>query len=342
MGTERRNRVVVITGASAGVGRATARAFARQGASIGLLARGQAGLEGAKRDVEQAGGRAVIVKTDVSDAEQVESAATQVENALGPIDIWVNNAMVSVFAPADEITPDEYRRVMDVIFHGYVHGTLTALRRMRPRNRGTIIQVGSALAYRGIPLQAPYCAAKHAIQGFTDSLRAELLHDKVNIHVTHVHLPAVNTPQFGWVRNRLGYHGQPVPPIFQPELAADAIAWAADNNRREVYVGFSAAKAIMGDKIFPAIGDRYLAQSGYEAQMTDQPYSVEEPDNLFTPLDDETDHGARGAFSDKARNSSWYMPLVKNRNVLTVAATALLSSLALLVGTNQVKENTRA
>ncbi len=331
--------VVVITGASAGVGRATAQAFGRLGASIGLLARGQAGLEGAKADVENDGGRALIVKADVSDAEEVEQAAATVEDEFGPIDIWVNNAMVSVFARAEEITPEEYKRVMDVNFLGYVNGTLAALKRMRKRNRGTIVQVGSALAYRGIPLQAAYCASKHAVEGFTDSLRAEILHDKLNIHVTQVHLPAVNTPQFGWVRNKLGHHGQPVPPIFQPEVVADAIVWAAHNKRREVFAGFPAAQAIVGNKLFPNIGDWYLAKNGYDAQKADQPYDESQPDNLYHPLDDEEDHGAHGAFGDNARDDSWYIPIVKNRNPLALIGSMITGAVAMF-GTNQRKEKT--
>lgn len=330
------NPVVAITGASAGVGRATAVAFARQGASIALLARGEAGLHGARVDVERHGSRALIIPTDVSDPETVEAAAVRVEAELGPIDIWVNNAMVSVFARAEDITPDEYRRVTEVNYLGYVYGTLAALKRMRQRNRGTIVQVGSALAYRGIPLQAAYCASKHAVEGFTDSLRAEILHDGLDIHLTQVHLPAVNTPQFGWVRNKLGYHGQPVPPIFQPEVAADAIVWAAFNRRREVFAGFPAARAIVGNKLFPGVGDRFLAHNGYDSQTTDEPYGADEPDNLWQPLDQEQDYGARGIFGDKAKDDSWYLPLAKNRNAL--AAAIVLGAFGALFGIGQVKE----
>jgi len=329
--------VVVITGASAGVGRATARVFAERGASIALLARGEAGLQGAKQDVEQRGGRALVIKADVSDPAAVERAATQIEAELGPIDIWINNAMVSVFARAQDITPDEYRRVMDVNFHGYVYGTLSALKRMRLRNHGVIVQVGSALAYRGIPLQAAYCASKHAIEGFTDSLRAELIHDNLDIHLTMVHLPAVNTPQFGWVRNKLGVHGRPVPPIFEPDVAAQAIVWAAFNRRREVFAGFPAAKAIVGNKLFPNIGDRYLGHNGYEAQKTDIPYSLDQPDNLWQPLDDDEDHGARGRFGENARQASWYLSVAKNRNLLAAAFAAVLGSVGALFGMKRAR-----
>jgi NAD(P)-dependent dehydrogenase (short-subunit alcohol dehydrogenase family) len=229
--------VVVVTGASAGVGRATVRAFARQGASIGMVARGREGLEAAAKEVESEGGRALILPLDVADAQAVEGAAARVEGELGPIDVWVNNAMTSVFAPLKEVASDEFRRVTEVTYLGVVHGTMAALRRMLPRDRGTIVQVGSALAYRGIPLQSAYCGAKHAIQGFTESLRSELLHDNSHVRVTMVQLPALNTPQFDWVLSRLPNRPQPVPPIYQPEVAAEAIVWAAHHGRPEVWVG---------------------------------------------------------------------------------------------------------
>src|SRR5919199_155521 len=257
--------VVVITGASAGVGRATARAFAREGAYIGLLARGRDGLEGARRDVEESGGRALVLPTDVSDADAVERAAEAIEREFGPIDLWINNAMVSVFSPVKEMRPEEYRRVTEVTYLGYVYGTLAALKRMLPRGRGVIVQVGSALAYRGIPLQSAYCGAKHAVQGFVDSLRSELLHDRSNVRVTMVQLPALNTPQFSWVKSRLPREPQPVPPIFQPEVAARAIYWAAHNDRRELYVGWPTVKAIVGNKAAPGLADWYLAPLGDDA-----------------------------------------------------------------------------
>src|SRR5918911_1803221 len=263
--------VVVITGASAGVGRATAREFARRGAHVGLIARGRDGLEGARREVERLGGRALVLPLDVSDHAAVEQAAEAVESELGPIEVWVNNAMLSVFSPVKEMRPEEYKRVTEVTYLGVVYGTLAALKRMLPRDRGSIVQVGSALAYRGIPLQAAYCAAKHAIQGFSESLRCELLHDGSGIHVTMVQLPAVNTPQFSWVLSRLRRQAQPVPPIFQPEVAAEAIVWAAYSDRRELNVGWPTSKAVIGNNFLPGYGDEYLAEHGYDAQMIDEP-----------------------------------------------------------------------
>jgi short-subunit dehydrogenase len=294
--------VVVVTGASAGVGRATVRAFARRGAHIGLLARGKDGLEGARRDVEELGGKALVVPTDVSDAEQVERAAGAVEDAFGPIDIWVNNAMTSVFSPVKQMTAADYRRVTEVTYLGFVHGTLSALRRMLPRDRGIIIQVGSALAYRGIPLQSAYCAAKHAIQGFTESLRTELIHDKSNVKVTMVQMPGLNTPQFSWVKSRLPNKPQPVPPVYQPEVAADAIVWAAHHYRREWYVGGSTAVVVTGNKAAPGLGDWYLGKTGVQSQQTDQPVSPNRRDNLYEPVPG--DHGAHGEFDHLAHRFS--------------------------------------
>ncbi|MBA2487004.1 MAG: SDR family oxidoreductase [Nitrospira sp.] len=298
----RRSRVVVITGASAGVGRATVREFARQGAWIGLIARSREGLEGARREVEAAGGRAVALPTDVAHPEQVEAAAAAVERQLGPIDVWVNNAMVSVLSPAMQITPEEFRRVTDVTYLGYVYGTLAALRRMQPRDHGVIVQVGSALAYRSIPLQSAYCGAKHAVQGFVDSLRSELIHDGSHVHITTVQLPAVNTPQFSWIKSRMPRHPQPVPPIYQPEVIARAICWASHNRRREVCVGLPTVKAIVGNKFIPGLLDRYLAWIGYGAQQTDEPIDSNRPHNLFAPLPG--DYGAHGRFDEGAREAS--------------------------------------
>jgi NAD(P)-dependent dehydrogenase (short-subunit alcohol dehydrogenase family) len=320
--------VVVVTGASAGVGRAAARAFARRGAWLGLLARGREGLEGARREVEAAGGRALVLPTDVSAATQVEAAAEAVEREFGPVDVWVNNAMVSVFSPVREVTPEEARRVTEVTYLGYVHGTLAALRRMLPRDRGVIVQVGSALAYRAIPLQGLYCAAKHAIHGFTESLRTELLHDGSRVRVTEVHLPAVNTPQFGWARSRLPRQPQPVPPIYQPELAAEAIVWAAGHDRRELHVGGSTLLAILGDRLIPGLGDRYLARTGYDAQQTGEPVEPDRRDNLFEPVPG--DHGARGAFDARARDFSGQLWATTHRGWL-LAAGATLSLGALII-----------
>ncbi|MEP6955443.1 MAG: SDR family oxidoreductase [Chthoniobacterales bacterium] len=319
--------VVVITGASAGVGRATVREFARRGAHIGLLARGHEGLEGARREVEAAGGKALVLPTDVADAEQVEAAAEQVERAFGPIDVWVNNAMVSVFSPIKEMTALEFRRVTEVTYLGAVHGTLSALKRMQPRDRGCIVQVGSALSYRSIPLQAAYCAAKHAMRGFTDSLRCELIHDGSKVRVTMVQMPALNTPQFDWTKSRLPRKAQPVPPIFQPEVAARAIYWAAHNTRREVNVGFPTVAAIVANKLVPGLLDHYLGQTGYDGQQTEEPEDANKPHDLFEPLP--RDHGAHGRFDDRAFHSSPQFWLTSNRRTLAVAAglVALASAL---------------
>ncbi|HEX4346411.1 MAG TPA: SDR family oxidoreductase [Vicinamibacterales bacterium] len=322
-----KTRTIVITGASAGVGRATAAAFARQGASIGLIARGRAGLEGARREVEALGGRAVAVAADVADAAQVAAAAAQIEDQLGPVDVWVNNAMASVFSPIKEMTPDEFRRVTEVTYLGVVYGTLCALRRMLPRNRGSIVQVGSALAYRGIPLQAAYCGAKHAIQGFCDSLRTELLHDKSAVRVTMVQLPAMNTPQFDWVKSRLRNRAQPVPPIYQPEVAANAIVWASEHNRREIYVGLSTEVAIVGNKAAPSLGDWYLAKHGYESQQTSEPDDPERPNNLWHPVDDGRDFGAHGRFTARAEARSRQTWLTEHRGVAIAVAFAAAAAL---------------
>jgi NAD(P)-dependent dehydrogenase (short-subunit alcohol dehydrogenase family) len=294
--------VVVITGASAGVGRAAVRAFARQGADVGLIARGVDGLEGARREVEAVGGRALVLPTDVADHDAVEAAAERVERELGPIDVWVNNAMVSVFSPVKDMEPDEFRRVTEVTYLGVVYGTLAALKRMLPRDRGAIVQVGSALAYRGIPLQAAYCGAKHAIQGFSESLRCELLHDGSRVHVSMVQLPAMNTPQFDWVKSRLPRKAQPVPPIYAPEIAADAIVWAAAHRRREMSVGAVTTGVIWGNKLAAGLGDRYLARTGYDSQQTDEPADPDRPNNLWHPLPG--DHGPHGRFGDRTTHSS--------------------------------------
>ena len=322
-----RAEVVVITGASAGVGRATVRAFAKRGAHIGLLARGIDGLEGARQDVERLGGKALIVQTDVAEPEQVEAAAAKVEQTFGPIDIWVNVAMASVFSPAKEMKPEEYKRVTEVTYLGQVYGTLTALKRMLPRDAGRIINVGSALAYRGIPLQSAYCGSKHAIQGFTESVRTELMHDKSNVKISMVQLPAVNTPQFGWVKSRLPRKAQPVPPIYQPELIADAITYVADHYRRQMYIGLSTVIVIQGNKILPAFGDWYLSRTGYKSQQTDQPANPNRPNNLWEPVDGKGggDHGAHGAFDARAMNRSWQLWADMHRGVLVLVGAGLFS-----------------
>ena len=314
-----KHEVVVITGASAGVGRAAVREFAKHGAWIGLIARGRDGLEGARREVEAAGGRALVLPVDVADAAQVEAAAQRVEAELGPIDIWVNDAMASVFSPIKEMTAEEFKRVTEVTYLGCVYGTLAALKRMLERDRGTIVHVGSALAYRSIPLQAAYCAAKHAMLGFFASLRTELLHDKSNVKTTMVQMPALNTPQFGWVKSRLPRKAQPVPPIFQPEVAARAIYYAAHHpERREYFVGWSTVKAIFGNKLVPSFADHYLARKGYESQQHDGPEDPNRPNNLWEPVPG--DHGAHGSFDQRASSFSMELWLEEHRKWLAVAA----------------------
>jgi NAD(P)-dependent dehydrogenase (short-subunit alcohol dehydrogenase family) len=323
-----KHEVVVITGASAGVGRAAVREFARHGAWVGLIARGTDGLEGARQEVEAEGGKALVFPVDVVDPEQVEAAAERVEQELGPIDIWVNNAMTSVFSPIKKMTPEEFKRVTEVTYLGYVYCTLAALKRMLPRDRGTIVHVGSALAYRSIPLQAAYCAAKHAVLGFFASLRTELMHDKSNVHTTMVQMPALNTPQFGWVKSRLPHKAQPVPPIFQPEVAARAIYYAAHHpERREYYAGWSTVKAIVGNKLVPSYADRYLARHGYEAQQHDGPEDPNRPNNLWKPVPG--DHGAHGAFDDRAHSFSLELWAETHAKWLAAAAAAGLITTAI-------------
>jgi short-subunit dehydrogenase len=322
--------IVVITGASAGVGRATAREFAKHGASVALLARGEGGLEAAADEVEQLGGRALVIPTDVSEPDQVQSGALAVEQMLGPIDIWVNNAMASVFSPAMQMEPSEFRRVTEVTYLGVVYGTLAALHHMSQRNRGSIVQVGSALAYRSIPLQSAYCGAKHGIRGFTESLRSELLHDHIDVHLTMVQLPALNTPQFEWAKSRLPRRPQPVPPIFQPEVAARAIYWAAHSRRRELVVGFPVWKAITAEKLIPEWLDKFLARTGCDAQQTDEPDSHNRANNLWQPLPD--DYGAHGRFDAHAKSWSAYAWASRHRGWLglgLVAAVGLAATIRL-------------
>lgn len=318
------NQVVVVTGASAGIGRAIVRAFAREGADVGLLARNEDGLRAAADEVESYGRRAHVARADVADAEAVEQAAADIERALGPIDIWVNNAMVTVFAPFEDVTDEEFKRVTEVSYLGYVYGTRAALKRMKPRDRGGIVQIGSALAYRSIPLQSAYCGAKAAIRGFTDSIRTELLYEKSNVKVTMLQLPAVNTPQFDVQRAKLPKKPQPVAPIYQPEVIADAVMFAAEEWPREMLLAGSAIKAVIGERIIstvaPGLLDRYLGRNGVDAQMRDEDLPSGRPDNLFSPVPG--DHGAHGAFDEKSR--SWSpevsIRMLLRRRIIPIAA----------------------
>jgi NAD(P)-dependent dehydrogenase (short-subunit alcohol dehydrogenase family) len=325
-------RVVVVTGASGGVGRAVARKFGARGARVALLARGEKGLEAAADEITRAGGRALPLPTDVADFEAVDAAAAKAESELGPIDVWVNVAFSSVFAPFDQIEPSEFRRVTEVTYLGYVHGTRAALSRMKPRNRGTIVQVGSALAYRGIPLQTPYCGAKHAIQGFNEALRCELLHERSGVRTTMVQLPAVNTPQFTWLRSRLRRHAQPVPPIYQPEVAAGAIVYASEHpRRREYWVGASTAATLLANAVAPGILDRYLARTGIQSQQTDQPHDPDDPGNLWRPEDGEDGHdfGAHGEFDAKSKDRSVQVWASQHHGLLGAAGAAALTLAAI-------------
>lgn len=326
--------VVVVTGASAGIGRATVREFAKRGAQIGLLARNEDGLEGAKEDVESLGGKALPIPTDVADPDQVEAAAEKVEEEFGPIDIWVNDAMTTVFAEFKNVTAEEFKRGTEVTYLGAVYGTMSALKRMLPRDRGTIVQVGSALSYRAIPLQSVYCGAKHGMRGFTDSVRTELMHDDSNVHITMVQLPGLNTPQFDHCKTKMPYHPQPVPPIFQPEVAADAIVWAAHHpKRREYFVGTSAVITILGNKLAPWLGDIYLARTAYEGQQTNQKINPgERPDNLFEAVPG--DRGAHGQFNGQSYDSSPQLWATKNRGLLAAGALGALA----LVGAGLLKK----
>lgn len=315
----RRNRAVVVTGASAGLGRAIAHVFARDGAQVAIISRDTGALEATAREVESMGGKALAITADVSDDAAVEAAAERTEREFGPIDIWVNNAMVSVFSPVKEMQAAEYRRVTEVNYLGYVYGTLSALWRMLPRNRGRIIQVGSALAVRSIPLQSAYCATKHAIVGFTDSLRCELYHDKSDVKISVVHMPAMNTAQFTWVKSRLPRKPQPVPPIFEPEVGARVVLHAATvrSPRREYWVGGSTVKAILGQMAAPGLLDRYLGRTGYDAQQRDEKDSPERPDNLWDPAPDVL--GERGPFDREAHDSSIQVKLDLHRGWIALA-----------------------
>ncbi|MDQ6798929.1 MAG: SDR family oxidoreductase [Actinomycetota bacterium] len=306
--------VVVVTGGSAGVGRAAAVAFARTGADVALLARGAERLDAARREIEALGVRCLAVAVDVADAEAVDRAAGEIETTLGPIDVWVNNAMTSVFGPVHQLTAEEVRRITEVSYLGSVNGILAALARMRPRDSGSIVQVGSALAYRAIPLQAGYCGAKFAIRGFVDSLRCELRHESSKIALTTVHLPALNTPQFEWVRTRLPRHPQPVPPIYQPEVAARAIVWAASHRRRELWVGAPTIATIAATKLAPGLLDRYLARTAFDAQQTDEPVEHDRVDNLYEPAPGH--QGAHGEFDDEAHGRSLVLEASLHRRLL--------------------------
>ncbi|MGH7052726.1 MAG: SDR family oxidoreductase, partial [Stellaceae bacterium] len=317
-------QTVVVTGASAGVGRAVARAFAGRGGRVALLARGQDGLRGAAAEVAAAGGEALILPTDVADAAAVEAAAAKAEEAFGTIDVWVNVAMATIFAPVAAISPEEFRRATEVTYLGSVYGTMAALKRMRARNRGTIVQVGSALAYRAIPLQSAYCGAKFAIRGFVESLRTELLHDKSDIHLAIVQMPALNTPQFDWARNKMPKRPMPVAPIFQPEVAARAVLFAADSGRREVWVGRSTVKAILANRLAPGLLDHYLARNGYSGQLSAEPADPNAPDNLEAPVPG--DHGTHGRFDAQASASAPQLWATRHRAALISGASLLAAA----------------
>jgi short-subunit dehydrogenase len=312
------SKIVVVTGAGAGVGRATAEEFARQGYDVALLARDHDRLARVAAELRGRGVRALPISTDVADADAVEAAASKVEDELGPIDVWVNVAMATVFAPVSELTAAEFERGTRVTYLGQVHGTMAALRRMRVRNRGTIVNVGSALGYRSVPLQSVYCGAKFAIRGFTDALRSEIIHDKLDIHLTMVDLPAVNTPQFDWALNKMGKKAKPVAPIFQPEVPARAIFFAATHRRREVWVGFPTVRAILANRIAPGLIDRYLAKAGYTGQLTDQSLGPNPPANLFNAVPG--NYGAHGRFDSRSRNWSWEMFTDRHRAAFWTAA----------------------
>lgn len=321
--------VVVITGASAGVGRACVRAFADKGYDIALIARGIEGLEGARKEVEDRNRKAAYYSLDLADADAIEAATEKIEQDLGPISIWVNNAMNSVFSPIKEMTPEDYKRVTEVTYLGQVYSALSALKRMQQRDKGSIVFVGSALAYRGIPLQSAYCAAKHAIEGFYDSLRTELMHDKSNVKISIVQLPALNTTQFGFVKSRLPNKPQPMGTIYQPEVAADAIFYAAHNERREIMVGWSTLKAIIGNKIAPWYADRVLAKSAFKGQQTDEPENPNRKHNLWEPIPG--DHGAHGNFGKKAKSFSMELWLTKHRSYVYIVLCTIVALIAFLL-----------
>jgi short-subunit dehydrogenase len=322
--------VVVVTGAGAGLGRAIVQAFARRGAHIGLVSRGEERLEDARREVEQAGGKALVVPGDVADPDTTERAAAETEAAFGPIEVWVNDAMTTVFSPFHEMSAEDFKRVTEVTYLGFVYGTLAALKRMRPRNRGTIVQVGSALAYRSIPLQSAYCGAKHAIVGFTDSIRSELIHDQSRVHLTVVQMPALNTPQFSWCKTNMPRKAQPVPPIFQPEVGAEAVYWAAHQRHREVFVGWPTARAIWGQRFMPGVLDHLAARLAWDGQMFDGAPAPNQPIDLYAPVPGH--EGAHGAFDSRAKTSSWEMELTTRASCVATAFYELVAPLARAVG----------
>jgi NAD(P)-dependent dehydrogenase (short-subunit alcohol dehydrogenase family) len=322
-------QIVVVTGASAGIGRAVAVAYAARGATVGLIARGEAGRHGVAREVEKAGGKPVVLPLDVADPDAVEAAVERMEREAGPIDVWVNDAFTSVFAPFDQISPEEFRRATEVTYLGFVYCTMSVLRRMKARDRGTIVHVGSALAYRGIPLQTAYCGAKHATQGFHEALRCELLHEKSNVRVTMVQMPAVNTPQFSWVLSRLPRHPQPVPPIYEPETVAAQVLHAAEHPRREYWVGSSTAATLFANALVPGLLDRYLGKTGFDSQQTKEPHDPNAPANLFDPADgaDERDFGMHGEFGGRTISRDPQLWASRNHGALAAIAAAGMTAL---------------
>jgi short-subunit dehydrogenase len=330
-----KDKVVVITGASGGIGRVTAWEFAKQGAKLVLIARSTEQLENTKKEVENYGGKAMTIICDVADSNQVEAAAAQAEREFGPIDVWINNAMASVFSPFSKITAEEFKRITEVTYLGTIYGTMSALKRMRPRNKGSIVFVGSALAYRGIPLQSAYCGAKHGVEGFYDSLRAELIHDKSDIKTSMVQLPGVNTTQFGWVLSKLPNNPKPIGKVYKPEVAAKAILFAALHNRREIFVGYPTYQAIVGNKIAPWLGDWFLAKKGFEEQQTNEPVAPDRKNNVWEPVPE--DRGAYGPFDNIAAGKSYTLWASMNRNLIAVVAGIFATAFFLSCQTNKKK-----
>ncbi len=324
-----KDKVIVVTGASAGLGRSIVRAFAKQGAKVALIARGEDGLNAAKKEVEEAGGEALAIPMDVSDAKSFDNAANMIEEKLGPIDLWINNAMASVFGPVKKMTADEFKRVTDVTYLGQVYGTMSALKKMLPRNKGKIILIGSALAYRGIPLQSAYCGAKHGIHGFFESLRSELIHDKSNVQLSMVQMPAMNTTQFGFVKNYLPNKPKPMGAIYEPEAAANAVLYAATHDEREIYYGFSTFKTVLGNKVLPGWLDKYLAATCYDGQQTNERDDKNRANNLWAPIPG--DHGARGPFNETAKNVSPLFMAKKNKWVALAAVGSLIIGISALM-----------